>query len=86
MAAYSATPVERFSMRRITYGSTMYFHLSELKVRTGQAVKKGELIGVSGSTGRTTGPHVHFGLRWHGARIDPDLLIADPAKMRAIAP
>ena len=65
---------------------SMYFHLTELKVRTGQTIKKGEPIGVSGSTGRATGPHLHLGLRWHGARIDPALLIEDPAKIPAIAP
>jgi murein DD-endopeptidase MepM/ murein hydrolase activator NlpD len=63
---------------------SMYFHLSELKVHAGQQIKKGETIGISGATGRITGPHLHLGLRWHGARIDPALLLADPAKIPAI--
>jgi murein DD-endopeptidase MepM/ murein hydrolase activator NlpD len=65
---------------------SMYFHLAELKVRTGQAIGKGETPGLAGSTGRVTGPHLHLGIRWHGARIDPALLFADPAKIPAIGP
>jgi murein DD-endopeptidase MepM/ murein hydrolase activator NlpD len=65
---------------------SMYFHLAELKVRTGQAIEKGETIGLAGSTGRLTGPHLHLGIRWHGARIDPALLFADPAKIPATEP
>jgi murein DD-endopeptidase MepM/ murein hydrolase activator NlpD len=65
---------------------TMYFHLSDFEVRAGQEVKKGERIGHVGSTGRATGPHLFFGARWHNARIDPALLIGDPAKLPAVAP
>jgi hypothetical protein len=50
----------------------MYFHLSEIKVQAGQDVKKGETLGLVGSTGRVTGPHLHLGIRWHDARISPD--------------
>jgi hypothetical protein len=63
---------------------SMYFHLAELKVHPGQKINKGDSIGLSGATGRITGPHLHLGLRWHGARIDPALLFADPAKLPAI--
>lgn len=63
---------------------SMYFHLAELKVQAGQDVKKGEALGVVGSTGRTTGAHLHLGIRWHGARIDPQLLLSDPAKIPPI--
>jgi murein DD-endopeptidase MepM/ murein hydrolase activator NlpD len=63
---------------------TMYFHLADLKVRSGQEIRKGEALGVVGSTGRTTGPHLHLGVRWRGARIDPLLLLADPAKIPPI--
>jgi murein DD-endopeptidase MepM/ murein hydrolase activator NlpD len=65
---------------------SMYFHLSELKVQAGQDVKKGETLGLVGSTGRATGPHLHVGVRWHGARINPQALLDDPAKIPAIAP
>jgi murein DD-endopeptidase MepM/ murein hydrolase activator NlpD len=54
---------------------TMYFHLEELQVHSGQAVKRGQPIGTVGATGRATGAHLHFGARWHGARIDPELLL-----------
>jgi murein DD-endopeptidase MepM/ murein hydrolase activator NlpD len=49
-------------------------------------VKKGEVLGLVGSTGRVTGPHFHLGVRWHDARIDPGLLLADPARIPAIGP
>ena len=62
----------------------MYFHLSEIKVQAGQDVKKGETLGLVGSTGRVTGPHLHLGVRWHDARIDPQPLLEDPAKIPAI--
>jgi murein DD-endopeptidase MepM/ murein hydrolase activator NlpD len=65
---------------------SMYFHLSELKVQAGQDVKKGETLGLVGSTGRATGPHLHLGVRWHGARVNPQTLLDDPAKIPAIAP
>jgi murein DD-endopeptidase MepM/ murein hydrolase activator NlpD len=65
---------------------SMYFHFSELKVQAGQDVKKGETLGLVGSTGRATGPHLHLGVRWHGARINPQALLEDPAKIPAITP
>ena len=65
---------------------TMYFHLRELKVKAGQNVKQGQSIGVVGSTGRVTGPHLHQGIRWHGARLDPALLFGDPAKIPTVGP
>jgi murein DD-endopeptidase MepM/ murein hydrolase activator NlpD len=63
----------------------MYFHLSEIKVQAGQDVKKGEVLGLVGATGRVSGPHLHLGVRWHDARIDPQLLLDDPAKIPAFA-
>jgi len=53
---------------------SMSFHLSEIDVKTGETVHRGQVIGLSGATGRVTGPHLHFGVRWHGARIDPNIL------------
>lgn len=53
---------------------TVYYHLQEYSVRTGQHVNEGETIGAVGSTGRATGPHLHFGVRAAGGRIDPSLL------------
>jgi murein DD-endopeptidase MepM/ murein hydrolase activator NlpD len=65
---------------------TMYFHLSKIDVKPGQRVRKGQTIGLVGSTGRSTGAHLFFGARWHDARIDPNLLLAEPAKMSSIDP
>ena len=59
----------------------MYFHLSEIRVQAGQDVKKGEILGLTGSTGRVSGPHLHLGIRWHDARINPQTLLDDPAKI-----
>jgi len=50
---------------------TTYMHLSKIEVRLGQHVKKGTQIGLSGATGRVTGPHMHMGVRWNGAYLDP---------------
>jgi hypothetical protein len=65
---------------------TMYFHFSEIKVTAGQEVKKGDIIGLVGTTGRSTGPHLFFGIRWHNARINPQFLLDDPAKIPAVVP
>jgi murein DD-endopeptidase MepM/ murein hydrolase activator NlpD len=54
---------------------TMYFHLAEFKVEMGVAVRKGDVIGLSGMTGRVTGPHLHWGARINGARVDPFELV-----------
>lgn len=50
---------------------TMYFHLSEIKVEEGAMIKKGDIVGLSGATGRVTGPHLHWGARLANARIEP---------------
>lgn len=50
---------------------TMYFHLSKVDVQAGDVVKAGQLIGKIGSSGRVTGPHLHFGLKILGQTVDP---------------
>jgi murein DD-endopeptidase MepM/ murein hydrolase activator NlpD len=50
---------------------TLYFHLSEFKVKEGDTVKRGQEIGLSGGTGRATGPHLHVAVRWQGTYLDP---------------
>jgi murein DD-endopeptidase MepM/ murein hydrolase activator NlpD len=58
---------------------TQYFHLSHIEVKEGDAVVKGARLGASGHTGRVTGPHLHWGARLHGARVNPEDLLALPA-------
>jgi murein DD-endopeptidase MepM/ murein hydrolase activator NlpD len=54
---------------------SMYFHLSEFKVEEGAWVRKGDVLALSGDTGRVTGPHLHWGVRLNNTRVDPlDLL------------
>ncbi|MBI3059358.1 MAG: M23 family metallopeptidase [Deltaproteobacteria bacterium] len=50
---------------------TMYFHLADFRVEKDSQVRKGDLIGWAGKTGRVTGPHLHWGVRLNGARVDP---------------
>lgn len=54
---------------------SIYGHLSLILVNAGQEVRSGELIGVTGATGRVTGEHLHFSLRIEGVYIDPILFI-----------
>ena len=54
---------------------SMYFHLSQLKVSEGDFIGKNRAIGHAGSTGRATGPHLHWGVRIGGARVDPFALL-----------
>ena len=50
---------------------TLYAHLQRVTVKNGQAVREGELIGYSGNTGNSTGPHLHFEVRLSGTRFNP---------------
>lgn len=54
---------------------TVYFHLSDIEVKEGEVVKRGQEIGLSGGTGRVTGPHLHIGVRWQGTYLDPARLM-----------
>lgn len=52
-----------------------YGHLSELKVSEGENVSAGQVIGLSGDSGKVTGPHLHFGLYYNGIPVDPDVYL-----------
>lgn len=51
--------------------NSAFLHLSRIDVKAGQAVKQGETLGAIGMTGRATGPHLHWAVKWREARIDP---------------
>jgi murein DD-endopeptidase MepM/ murein hydrolase activator NlpD len=61
-----------------------YFHLADIRVEPAQEVKKGQTLGTIGSTGRATGPHLFFGIRWHNARIDPKFVLEDPGRIPSV--
>lgn len=56
--------------------STSYLHLSKMRVKTGDVVKQGDVIGEVGATGRATGPHLCWRLNWFQSRLDPQLLMS----------
>jgi murein DD-endopeptidase MepM/ murein hydrolase activator NlpD len=55
---------------------TLYLHLSEMSVKAGDHVAKGQQVGLSGGTGRATGPHLHLAVRWQGVYLNPAGLLA----------
>jgi len=54
---------------------TLSMHFSRIDVHEGQRVKAGDRLGLSGATGRVTGPHLHWAVRWQGAMLDPVKLL-----------
>jgi murein DD-endopeptidase MepM/ murein hydrolase activator NlpD len=55
--------------------SSYYAHLDEFAVKTGQEVRQGELLGGAGTTGYSTGPHLHFEIRYYGRPVDPHIYL-----------
>jgi len=54
---------------------TLYLHLSEIKVKQGERIARGQEIALSGGTGRATGPHLHLAVRWQGVYLNPATLL-----------
>src|SRR3546814_18828129 len=55
--------------------NSAFLHLSEIDVKVGDRVRQGQAIARLGASGRATGPHLHWSLKWRDARIDPRLEI-----------
>ena len=55
--------------------NSAFLHLASVGVRQGQNVRQGEPVGTVGATGRATGPHLHWSMKWRDARIDPERLV-----------
>ncbi|MBI3359661.1 MAG: M23 family metallopeptidase, partial [Chloroflexi bacterium] len=58
--------------------TTLYGHLSQWNVSCGESVKQGQVIGLAGSTGRSSGPHLHFEVAYNGVRISPWSVLPAP--------
>ena len=57
--------------------NSAFLHCSELLVEEGQIVRQGQVIGKVGATGRASGPHLHWGMKWNAARVDPLYLLTN---------
>jgi murein DD-endopeptidase MepM/ murein hydrolase activator NlpD len=55
--------------------NSAFLHLASFEVRQGDEVRQGQKIGTVGATGRATGPHLHWSVKWQDARIDPQMLV-----------
>lgn len=60
--------------------NSAFLHLSRIDVKKGDVIRQGQLVGAIGATGRATGPHLHWGMKWNEERIDPQTL-AGPMPM-----
>ena len=55
--------------------STLYMHLKDVHVNVGDVIKQGEIIGLVGKTGRSTGPHLDVRLNWFDIKLDPESVL-----------
>jgi len=58
--------------------TSSFLHMSRLDVKVGDTIRRGQVIGAAGMTGRASGPHVHWGFNWFDVRVDPALLPKPP--------
>jgi murein DD-endopeptidase MepM/ murein hydrolase activator NlpD len=56
--------------------NSAFLHSSQLLVKEGDIVRQGQVIGKAGATGRASGPHLHWGMKWNSARVDPRLMVS----------
>lgn len=77
-SAWNGAHGKQVELQHDAHWATRYSHLDVLLVRPGTVVKKGQVIGLSGQTGMTTGPHVHFELRRDGDALDPEVFLQLP--------
>jgi len=69
--AYQKYAGKYLDINNIGIYSTRFLHLSKILVKKGQHVERGQVIALSGNTGRTTGPHLHYELHINGKPVDP---------------
>lgn len=74
ISVYSPTFGNFVVVRHFNGLETIYAHLSERNVSSGDIVKAGDCVGLGGNTGRSTGPHLHFEIRYRGVAFDPENL------------
>jgi murein DD-endopeptidase MepM/ murein hydrolase activator NlpD len=60
--------------------NSAFLHLSRIDVKEGDRVRQGQLLGAIGSSGRATGPHLHWAVKWNAARVDPAVLLPSPLR------
>lgn len=63
-----------------------FLHLSQIDVKPGDLVRTGQVIGAVGATGRATGPHMHWSLKWAGTLVDPQLVAGEMPQVEAAGP
>ena len=71
LAKYSKTYGDYIIVEHKNGYSTVYAHLNKYSVKLGDMVKKGQVVGLTGTTGRSTGPHLHYEVRIKGTPVNP---------------
>ena len=88
VVVYTAHHPQYGNLIEIDHGndfSSRYAHLPQIKVKEGQIVKRGQLIALSGNTGRSTGPHLHFEVRFKGVAQNPARFLSQGARLARFA-